>query len=297
MRALRQGEWNEGSTQEGREEGCESEEGCEDEETGEGSRAKEARERASHGQARGGAKPARQRRTDHVEFQAHRPSRARRLRRHGRRHVDPDRAGRPPHPLARARERAEEFHRRRRVRPAQAQGRRADRSAAGAHALELARDLRQHHGGRLPDPEDGPAARRLRAVRHFGAGKAAVDLVLRLLGRDLARRASALVLRRRIRAYARPARRTSRRRIRNDDQFYRCIDVRNPSKPVEVGRWWMPGTRARRQRARRRRGTRSTRATARTTPTFIPSAATAATSPISTAACSSSTSPTRRTRR
>jgi hypothetical protein len=28
----------------------------------------------------------------------------------------------------------------------------------------------------------------------------------------------------------------------NDDQFYRCIDVRNPSKPVEVGRWWMPGT-------------------------------------------------------
>src|SRR5215510_10670813 len=28
-----------------------------------------------------------------------------------------------------------------------------------------------------------------------------------------------------------------------DDQFYRCIYVRNPSKPVEVGRWWMPGTR------------------------------------------------------
>ena len=28
-----------------------------------------------------------------------------------------------------------------------------------------------------------------------------------------------------------------------DDQFYRCVDVRNPSKPVEVGRWWMPGTR------------------------------------------------------
>ena len=27
-----------------------------------------------------------------------------------------------------------------------------------------------------------------------------------------------------------------------DDQFYRCIDVRNPAKPVEVGRWWMPGT-------------------------------------------------------
>ncbi len=28
-----------------------------------------------------------------------------------------------------------------------------------------------------------------------------------------------------------------------DDQFYRIMDVRNPSKPVEVGRWWLPGTR------------------------------------------------------
>jgi hypothetical protein len=29
----------------------------------------------------------------------------------------------------------------------------------------------------------------------------------------------------------------------NDDQFYRIFDVRNPAKPVEVGRWWLPGTR------------------------------------------------------
>lgn len=29
-----------------------------------------------------------------------------------------------------------------------------------------------------------------------------------------------------------------------DDQFYRIIDVRNPSKPAEAGRWWYPGTRA-----------------------------------------------------
>ena len=29
----------------------------------------------------------------------------------------------------------------------------------------------------------------------------------------------------------------------NDDQFYRIIDVRNPAKPAEVGRWWYPGTR------------------------------------------------------
>ena len=28
-----------------------------------------------------------------------------------------------------------------------------------------------------------------------------------------------------------------------DDQFYRIIDVRNPSKPEEAGRWWYPGTR------------------------------------------------------
>ena len=28
-----------------------------------------------------------------------------------------------------------------------------------------------------------------------------------------------------------------------DDQFYRIFDVKNPSKPVEVGRWWYPGTR------------------------------------------------------
>ena len=28
-----------------------------------------------------------------------------------------------------------------------------------------------------------------------------------------------------------------------DDQFYRAIDVRNPAKPEEVCRWWMPGVR------------------------------------------------------
>jgi hypothetical protein len=27
-----------------------------------------------------------------------------------------------------------------------------------------------------------------------------------------------------------------------DDQCYRIFDVRNPSKPVEAGRWWLPGT-------------------------------------------------------
>jgi hypothetical protein len=28
-----------------------------------------------------------------------------------------------------------------------------------------------------------------------------------------------------------------------DDQFYRIIDVKNPSRPEEIGRWWLPGTR------------------------------------------------------
>jgi len=28
-----------------------------------------------------------------------------------------------------------------------------------------------------------------------------------------------------------------------DDQFYRCIDVRDPTKPREACRWWMPGIR------------------------------------------------------
>jgi hypothetical protein len=29
----------------------------------------------------------------------------------------------------------------------------------------------------------------------------------------------------------------------SDDQFYRIVDVGNPSKPVEAGRWWLPGLR------------------------------------------------------
>ena len=28
-----------------------------------------------------------------------------------------------------------------------------------------------------------------------------------------------------------------------DDQCYRIVDLRNPSSPVEAGRWWLPGTR------------------------------------------------------
>jgi hypothetical protein len=32
-------------------------------------------------------------------------------------------------------------------------------------------------------------------------------------------------------------------RNRKDDQFYRIVDVRQPTRPAEVGRWWLPGTR------------------------------------------------------
>ena len=39
-----------------------------------------------------------------------------------------------------------------------------------------------------------------------------------------------------------PARPTYMPRNPRDDQIYRIIDVRNPSKPVEAGRWWLPGT-------------------------------------------------------
>jgi hypothetical protein len=34
----------------------------------------------------------------------------------------------------------------------------------------------------------------------------------------------------------------SRPTHRQDDQFYQIVDVRDPAHPVEVGRWWLPGT-------------------------------------------------------
>ena len=101
-------------------------------------------------------------------------------------------------------------------------------------------------------------------------GEAEVDRLLRLLRPAFARRASALVLRRRIRAHGRRAAPDFEPTHPLDDQFYRCIDVRNPSKPAEVGRWWHARHQAGRQRRRRRRATRSTRATAHTTRNVYP---------------------------
>ena len=95
----------------------------------------------------------------------------------------------------------EEFHRGRRLRPAQAEGGLPDRPAAGLHALQFAGDHRPGDGGRLSVPEGQSEARRLRAVRHLEARKAEVDRLCRLLGPAFARRASALVRRWRIRAH------------------------------------------------------------------------------------------------
>jgi len=78
-----------------------------------------------------------------------------------------------------------------------------------------------------------------------------------------------------------------------DDQIYRIVDVRNPSKPTAVGRWWLRAP-AKATTCRRRRAIPSSiQAFACTTPTSIPSARTAPISAISTAACSSSISRTR----
>ena len=64
----------------------------------------------------------------------------------------------------------------------------------------------------------------------------------RSLRADLARRPPAVVLRRRIHPHELGRRRISKPTHPKDDQFYQCWDVKNPSKPVEVGRWWLPGT-------------------------------------------------------
>jgi hypothetical protein len=40
-----------------------------------------------------------------------------------------------------------------------------------------------------------------------------------------------------------PRRTMAGERPTQDDQFYQIIDVRNPTRPQEVGRWWLPGTR------------------------------------------------------
>ena len=195
-------------------------------------------------------------RARHLEFQAARPSRTRRLRRHGRRHVDADREGRPPHHLARARKRAEELHRGRCLRSAQAEDRGADRSAAELHALELA-------GGHPATSWRSPI--RCQKVGQKPAGfelfdisvpeTAEVDRLLRLLRAVFARRASAVVLRRRIRAHG-----VRRGRLQTDASARRPVlpDLRR-AQSVKAGRGRAAGgcpARARATTCRRRRAIR-----------------------------------------
>ena len=66
--------------------------------------------------------------------------------------------------------------------------------------------------------------------------------LFRLLRAELARRASAVVCRRRIHPYELGRAGLRSRPIPRTTSSTGCIDVKNPSKPVEVGRWWLPGT-------------------------------------------------------
>jgi len=102
------------------------------------------------------------------------------------------------------------------------------------HALEFARRGRQHADRRVSDVETGTQARRVRHFRCVDAGKAAAHLAFRPLGTLFARRAHAVVRRRRVRAHG-VGRGRFQPRDPNDDQCYIIVDVRNPSKPVEAG--------------------------------------------------------------
>src|SRR3954449_5652240 len=106
-------EWNESRKEESREEGCKESRRQEAGEEGSPRQAQEGDGKAGSqirnqvGSKAGTQETGReddlaqqQRRAHYLEFQAAQPPPARRLRRHGRRHVDSDRAGRPPHPLA-----------------------------------------------------------------------------------------------------------------------------------------------------------------------------------------------------
>ena len=135
------------------------------------------------------------------------------------------------------------FTARRRLRSAQAEGGRADRPAAEPHALELARDHRRHHGGRLPDAEDRAEAGRLRAVRHLQCRRSPKSISFIDCSGPHSRGVHQLWFCDGEYVHMASGAPDFKPTHQLDDQFYRIFDVRNPSKPTEVGRWWMPGTR------------------------------------------------------
>ena len=120
---------------------------------------------------------------------------------------------------------------------------RADRAAASQRAFQLAGGLRRPDGGRLPDRHAWRDAGGHRAVRHFQTRRAAQHRLLRLLRPAVARRAPALVRRRQDDPLLQSGAADFTPRNLLDDQFYRAIDVSDPTKPRELGRWWYPGTR------------------------------------------------------
>ena len=82
-----------------------------------------------------------------------------------------------------------------------------------------------------------------------------------------------------------------------DHQFYQMVDVRNPTKPVEAGRWWLPGTRQGDDVPPPVRHTRIDNGFRTHNINVYPDAPTAPMRPTSMAASSSSISPTKPIRR
>ena len=177
------------------------------------------------------------------------------------------------------------FTARGRHRSDEAARRRADRAAASQRAFQLAGGVRRHHGGRVPDRHAWRDAGGDRAVRHLQAGTAAQHQLHRSLRPAVARRAPALVRRRQDDPLLQRRGGLHATQPEGRSVSIRAIDVSDPTKPRELGRWWYPGTRGARRARRRCRGIRnSTPAGGRTTPTSIRSGRTARMSAISTVA-------------
>ncbi len=145
--------------------------------------------------------------------------------------------------MGRTRECAEELHRHRCQRSARAQGGGADGPARAAHALELPRGGGRCDGRGLSDAPARAEARRLRTVRHLPPGGAALDRLLSTVPAPWSRGVHQLWFVDGAYLHLSAGAPDFRPRNQLDDQFYRIFDVRNPSRPEEVGRWWLPGTR------------------------------------------------------
>ena len=145
------------------------------------------------------------------------------------------------------------FTGRRCLRSAQAEGGGADRSAEALHALEFAGDC-PATSWRSPTRRrrSGSSRAGLELFDMSVPEKPKLDLVLRLARGRHSRGVHQLWFCDGEYVHMASGAPDFKPSHPLDDQFYRCFDVRNPSKPVEVGRWWMPGTRAATTSRRRR---------------------------------------------